>query len=178
MNESAWLSLAACTGQLALAGFALARVGKSPLALPLSLLSIALSTWNFAHFAFAVSGEEGWRLVALAATLTTAPCAVHFILAFTGQRRRFAKLIYSTYGLFGLFTAVALSALGSPWVAVRATSLTFSRLTHGARHPAAGRRLGPAGAPPAPRSQPGGAHPYRPAAAGPGAPGGRCPART
>jgi signal transduction histidine kinase len=129
MNESAWLSLAACTGQLALAGLALARVGKSPLALPLSLLSIALSTWNFAHFAHAVSQEEGWRLVALAATLTTAPCAVHFILAFTGQRRRFAGVIYSTYGLFGLFGAVALSALGSPWVAVRATSITFSRIT-------------------------------------------------
>ncbi|KFE60129.1 two-component system sensor histidine kinase NtrB [Hyalangium minutum] len=129
MNESAWLSLAACTGQLALAGLALARVGKSPLALPLSLLSIALSTWNFAHFAYAVSGEEGWRLVALTATIITAPCAAHFILAFTGQRRRFAPLIYSTYGLFGLFAVVALSALGSPWVAVRATSLTFSRLT-------------------------------------------------
>jgi signal transduction histidine kinase len=129
MNESAWLSLAACTGQLALAGLALARVGKSPLALPLSLLSIALSTWNFAHFAHAVSQEEGWRLVALAATLTTAPCAVHFILAFTGQRRRFAGVIYSTYGIFGLFGAVALSALGSPWVAVRATSITFSRIT-------------------------------------------------
>jgi two-component system sensor histidine kinase HydH len=57
--------------------------------------------------------------VALAATLTTAPCAVHFILAFTGQRRRFAGVIYSTYGLFGLFAAVALSALGSPWMAVR-----------------------------------------------------------
>ncbi len=129
MSELAWLSLAACTGQLALAGLALARVGKSPLALPLSLLSIALSTWNFAHFAHAVSQEEGWRLVALAATLTTAPCAVHFILAFTGQRRRFATVIYSTYGLFGLFATVALSALGSPWVAVRATSATFSRLT-------------------------------------------------
>jgi two-component system sensor histidine kinase HydH len=129
MNELAWLSLAACTGQLALAGLALARVGKSPLALPLSLLSIALSTWNFAHFAHAVSLEEGWRLVALAATLTTAPCAVHFILAFTGQRRRFAGVIYSTYGIFGLFAAMALSALGSPWVAVRATSVTFSRIT-------------------------------------------------
>ncbi len=129
MNELAWLSLAACTGQLALAGLALARVGKSPLALPLSLLSIALSTWNFAHFAYAASGEEGWRLVALSATVMTAPCAVHFILAFTGQRRRFAVVLYSTYGLFGLFAAVALSALDSPWMAVRATSLTFARLT-------------------------------------------------
>jgi two-component system sensor histidine kinase HydH len=129
MNELAWLSLAACAGQLALAGLALARVGKSPLALPLSLLSIALSTWNFSHFAYAVSGEEGWRLVGLATTLATAPCAVHFILAFTGQRRRFAGVIYSTYGIFGVFAVVALSALGSPWMAVRATSMTFSRLT-------------------------------------------------
>ncbi|WP_224361212.1 sensor histidine kinase [Hyalangium versicolor] len=129
MSGQAWLSLVACAGQLALAGLALARVGRSPLALPLSLLSIALSTWNFSHFAYGVSGEEGWRLVALSATVITAPCALHFILAFTGQRRRFAVVIYSTYGLFGLFAAVALSALGSPWIAARANSLTFARLT-------------------------------------------------
>lgn len=129
MSELAWLSLAACAGQLALAGMALGRVGRSPLALPLSLLSIAMSTWNFAHFAYAASGEEGWRLVALSATVITAPCALHFILAFTGQRRRFAPVIYITYGIFGIFAAMALSALGSPWVAVRATSLTFARVT-------------------------------------------------
>ena len=131
MNGLAWLSLAACAGQLGLAGLTLARVGKSPLALPLALLSIALSTWNFAHFAQAMAGEEGWRLIALSATVMTAPCTVHFILSFTGQRRRFAPAIYSTYGVFGLFAAMALSAVGSPWVAVRAGSLTFARLTLG-----------------------------------------------
>jgi hypothetical protein len=41
MSGLAWLSLVACAGHLALAGLALGRVGKSPLALPLSLLSIA-----------------------------------------------------------------------------------------------------------------------------------------
>jgi two-component system, NtrC family, sensor histidine kinase HydH len=129
MSGPAWLSLAACAGQLALAGLALARVGRSPLALPLSLLSIALSTWNFANFAHAVSGGEGWRLVTLAATLMTAPCAVHFILAFIGQRRRLAVGIYAIYGVFSVFSAVAFSALGSPWLAVRATSPDFARIT-------------------------------------------------
>ncbi|MDY7226830.1 sensor histidine kinase [Hyalangium rubrum] len=129
MSGLAWLSLAACTGQLALAGLALARVGRSPLALPLSLLSIALSTWNFANFAYAVSGEEGWRLVTLAAKLMAAPCAMHFILAFIGQRRRFAVGIYSTYALFGVLAAVALSALGSKWLAERASSPFFAHLT-------------------------------------------------
>jgi two-component system sensor histidine kinase HydH len=129
MTGLAWLSLAACAGQLALAGLALARVGRSPLALPLSLLSIALSTWNFANFAYAVSGEEGWRLISLAATLMTAPCAAHFILAFIGQRRRFAIGVYTVYGVFSAFSATAFSALGSPWLAVRANSPYFSRIT-------------------------------------------------
>lgn len=129
MSGLGWLSLAACTGQLALAGLALARVGKSPLALPLSLLSIVLSTWNFAHFAYAASGEEGWRLISLGATLLAAPCAMHFILAFIGQRRRFALGIYATYAVYGVFGAVAIYALGSPWLAVRATTPTFARLT-------------------------------------------------
>ncbi len=125
----AWLSLAACAGQLALAGLALARIGKSPLALPLALLSISLSAWNFANFAYAVSHEEGWRLVSLSTKLMAAPCAGHFILAFTGQRRRFAPAVYTTYSLFGFFAAIALSALGSPWLAARASSPEFAWLT-------------------------------------------------
>jgi two-component system sensor histidine kinase HydH len=129
MSGLAWLSLAACAGQLALAGLALGRVGKSPLALPLSLLSIALSTWNFANFAYGASNEESWRLVALSAKLMAAPCAMHFILSFTGQRRRFAVGIYATYALFGVFAGVALSALGSQWLAERATSPLFAHLT-------------------------------------------------
>ncbi|HEX8703494.1 MAG TPA: ATP-binding protein [Myxococcaceae bacterium] len=129
MSGVAWLSLVACAGQLALAGLALGRVGKSPLALPLSLLSIALSTWNFANFAYAVSSEEGWRLVALSAKLMAAPCAMHFILSFTGQRRRFAPVIYAVYALFSLFAGVALSALGSRWLAERANSPLFAHLT-------------------------------------------------
>ncbi|MDC0713471.1 ATP-binding protein [Stigmatella sp. ncwal1] len=129
MSGMAWLSLMACAGQLALAGLALARVGKSPLALPLSLLSIALSMWNFANFAFAVSGEEGWRLVNLGATVLAAPCTVHFILSFTGQRRRFGGGLVAAYAVYCALAILAFSALGSPWLAERATSPAFARLS-------------------------------------------------
>jgi two-component system, NtrC family, sensor histidine kinase HydH len=128
MSGLAWLSLVACAGQLALAGLALARVGRSPLALPLSLLSIALSMWNFANFAFAASGEAGWRLVNLGATVLAAPCAVHFILSFTGLRRRLSGGLTAAYAVYCALAILAFSALGSPWLAARASSPAFARL--------------------------------------------------
>src|SRR4051794_3640135 len=100
MASQAWISLGACAGLLALAGLALVRVGRSPLALPLSVLSITLSTWNFADFALAHSGDAGWRLIATSAALMSAPSALHFILTFVGERRRWAAVMFSAYGVF------------------------------------------------------------------------------
>ncbi|RKH49450.1 sensor histidine kinase [Corallococcus llansteffanensis] len=114
MTGAMWVSLLACAGQLALAGIALARVGRSPLALPLSLLSIALSTWNFSAFGLARSGDTGWRLVGFAAALMTLPCAVHFILAFVGRRRRSAWAMYGTYAVMSLLALTMLVAIGWP----------------------------------------------------------------
>ncbi len=128
MTSQAWVSLVACAGLLALAVLALARVGKSVPALPLSLLAIALSTWNFTDFAYARSGEAGWRYIAITAALMTVPFTLHFILSFVGQRRRLAWAMFSTYAVFG---AAALAALGGVWLeglARRVTSLSFARL--------------------------------------------------
>jgi signal transduction histidine kinase len=113
----AWISLGACAGLLAVAGLALVRVGRSVLALPLSVLCIALSTWNFADFALAHSGGPGWRFIATAAALMSAPSALHFILSFVGERRRLAAVMFSAYGVFGVLAATAMTGLGSAHVA-------------------------------------------------------------
>ncbi|QRN95721.1 two-component sensor histidine kinase [Archangium violaceum] len=128
MTSQAWISLGACAGLLALAGLALVRVGRSPMALPLSVLCITLSTWNFADFALAHSGEPGWRIMALAAALMSVPSALHFILAFVGERRRLAVVMFSSYGVFGAMTVTALAALGSARVAQVVSSRGFALL--------------------------------------------------
>ncbi|MHA7628219.1 sensor histidine kinase [Corallococcus sp. M7] len=125
MTGAMWLSLLACAGQLALAGIALARVGRSPLALPLSLLSIALSTWNFSAFGLARSGDTGWRLMGFAAALMTLPCAVHFILAFVGRRRRSARVLYGTYAVMGALALTMLIAMGVPALEERINTFAF-----------------------------------------------------
>ncbi|MGZ3461841.1 MAG: two-component system sensor histidine kinase NtrB, partial [Archangium sp.] len=126
MTSQAWISLGACAGLLALAGLALVRVGRSPLALPLSVLSITLSTWNFADFALAHSGDGGWRLIATSAALMSAPSALHFILTFVGERRRRAAVMFSAYGVFGALAGTSLAGLGSARVAAAVCSRGFA----------------------------------------------------
>ncbi|ATB36078.1 two-component sensor histidine kinase [Cystobacter fuscus] len=126
MTTQAWISLGACAGLLALAGLALVRVGRSPMGLPLAVLCIALSTWNFADFALEHAGGPGWRLIATCATLTGVPTALHFILAFVGERRRLAVVMYATYAVFGMLALLSLGGLGSPRVADEVDSRGFS----------------------------------------------------
>ncbi|WP_434387170.1 two-component system sensor histidine kinase NtrB [Melittangium boletus] len=126
MTTQAWLSLGACAGLLALAVLALVRVGRSPLALPLAVLCITLSTWNFADFALANSGGAGWRIIATVSTMMSAPPLLHFLLAFVGERRRLSGVMYATYGLFGALSLVALGGLGTERVAAGVTSRGFT----------------------------------------------------
>lgn len=125
MTGGMGFSLVACAGLLALAGIALARVGRSPLALPLSLLSITLSTWNFSAFALERSDEAGWKLVGFAAGLMTVPCTLHFILAFVGRRRRSAWAMFGSYAVFGALAMAMLAGLGAPTLAERLLTARF-----------------------------------------------------
>ena len=125
----AWISLGACAGLLTLAGLALMRVGRSPLALPLSVLAIALSTWNFANFAQAQHSSEppsGWAFIAVTAALMSTPSAFHFILSFVGERRRLAAVMFSSYGVFGALAATSLAGLGSKRVGDAVLSREFA----------------------------------------------------
>ncbi|WNG24000.1 two-component sensor histidine kinase [Cystobacter fuscus] len=126
MTTQAWISLGACAGLLALASLALVRVGRSPMGLPLAVLCISLSTWNFADFALEHAGGPGWRLIATCATLMSVPPALHFVLAFVGERRRLAVLMYATYAVFGVLAILSLVGLGSPRVADEVDSRGFA----------------------------------------------------
>ncbi|MBJ6761243.1 HAMP domain-containing histidine kinase [Myxococcaceae bacterium JPH2] len=125
MTSAMWLSLVACAGLVALAGLSLARVGRGVLALPLSLLCICLSTWDFASFALVRSGESDWRLVGALAALMMLPSALHFILAFVGRRKRSAWAMYGAYAVMGL---VGFALLASPSTPALAVWRTPSRL--------------------------------------------------
>jgi signal transduction histidine kinase len=125
MTGGMWLSLVACVGLLALAGIALSRVGRSPLALPLSLLSITLATWNFSGFALERSGDPGWPLVGFAAGLMTVPCTLHFILSFVGRRRSLAWVMYGTYAVSSALGMALVAGLGAPLLAERLLTLRF-----------------------------------------------------
>jgi hypothetical protein len=61
MTTHGWITLFACAGQLALALVVLFRGMRSPLALPLVLLSLDLFFWNFAALAYEISGNLPWR---------------------------------------------------------------------------------------------------------------------
>ncbi|AKQ68925.1 Flagellar sensor histidine kinase FleS [Myxococcus hansupus] len=125
MTGGMWISLVACAGQLALAGLSLARVGKNPLALPLSVLCIALSTWNFCGFAGVRADEGGWRLVGFTAGLMTVPFTLHFILTFVGRRRGLAWAMYGTYAVFGVLALAMLVALFAPSLEAHLLTLRF-----------------------------------------------------
>lgn len=65
MALSEWIYLVACVGHLALCFGVLLRGARNPLALPLGLLSLDLFVWNFAGWAYLMSGAMAWRHVDL-----------------------------------------------------------------------------------------------------------------
>ncbi|HKA91504.1 MAG TPA: ATP-binding protein [Haliangiales bacterium] len=92
-----WTSLAAATGQLALGVLTAWRGGTSPLAIPLALFCFCTFGWNGADLAYTAYGDLRWKLVDHALSPLTAPLALHFVLVFTGRRRRLAAALAAAY---------------------------------------------------------------------------------
>jgi len=115
MSPLAWLTLIACAGELALTAMALLSRNKSPLRLPLVLLSLDLFAWNLASLAFEFTWDEAWRWMDLAVSPLTAPLLLHFVLIFVGRSRRFRPLLIACYvGFIGLASTSVLAAI-YPW---------------------------------------------------------------
>jgi signal transduction histidine kinase len=117
LDVQLWISAAAATGQLGL-GFAGAfRGGKSPLALPLALFCFDLFAFNGSELAYKLSGDIRWNLLDHSISPLAWPLLLHFVLVFTGRRRRLAPILWIAYVLFGAFAASAL--LGFWWQPAR-----------------------------------------------------------
>ncbi|MFP2911080.1 ATP-binding protein [Pyxidicoccus sp. 3LFB2] len=125
MTGGTWISLLTCVGLLGLAGIALSRVGRSPLAFPLSLLCISVATWNFCDFSLERTNDTGWKLVGFTVGLMTVPCTLHFILAFVGRRRRSAWAMFGTYAVFSALGSAMLAALFVPSLTEHLLTLRF-----------------------------------------------------
>jgi two-component system sensor histidine kinase HydH len=137
MMTTDWFALVACGGQLALFLLAIGRGARSPLAMPLALLSVSLFSWHFCSLAYAVSRHIQWRWLALAAAPIITPIAVHLVLSFVGRRRSLSWLMYLHYAVFGLFSLNSLLAfilpasrdfVGSPTWAAMLTGLIVPAL--------------------------------------------------
>ncbi len=132
-TPSEWLSLIACAAILALGVVALLRGGRDPIALPLALLCVDMSIWNFATLAEKVSHAPEWGYLDVAFSPLTPPLALHVILAFVGKLRPLRWLLLLAYALFGASALLAASAfvseLGREWVhASRLRNLYFLAL--------------------------------------------------
>jgi two-component system, NtrC family, sensor histidine kinase HydH len=108
-----WVTLGAATGQLALGLYALRRAGRSSLALPLALLCLDIAAWNLADLAFERTRDPSWKLIDHALSPLTAPLLLHFVLVFTGMRRRLAGVLVAAYVPAA---ALAVSAVGAFFV--------------------------------------------------------------
>jgi two-component system sensor histidine kinase HydH len=110
-----WLRLVTWVAEFALASLALARVRKSVLALPLAILCLVLFAWGFAEWAYRVSRVPEFRVVDLTLAPMTTPAALHFILAFTGTRRRYRRVLIAITVASGALGLACASAAFSEW---------------------------------------------------------------
>jgi two-component system sensor histidine kinase HydH len=129
MDFRDWTFLVAAVGHLALGLLALSRNGRSPLALPLSLLAFDFFGWTFATFCNHQFGSPLWRCLDVVFTAMAPPVVLHVILTFVGRLRARRTLIRLTYGAFGLLAtssiSAALTAWGGAWIESRAWVLFF-----------------------------------------------------
>lgn len=120
VNVAEWVSIVTCAGQVSLAVLALRRGSGSALAPPLAGLCAVLFGWNFATLAHTLSGLAMWRVIDVTVSAFTMPTALHFVLAFVGERRRYSRVLWLSYAALGalsLSTASGLFFEGGRWLA-------------------------------------------------------------
>ena len=114
LNAHAWVALLAAAGQLALFFVAVGRVARSPVAMPLSLLTVSLFSTSFCELALEVSHGPEWGWLEAAAAPITVALAMHLVLSFVGRRKALSWLLYLHYAVFGLLSTNSLLAFFVP----------------------------------------------------------------
>src|SRR5262252_4303118 len=115
MSTHGWITVVACTGELALAILAIRLGRRSRLSLPLAFFSLDLFFWNFAALAYNLSGHSAWHWLDVGTSPLAVPLALHFVLVFVGRRQRLAWTLWLCYGAFGLLGLAAGLAFFFSW---------------------------------------------------------------
>jgi two-component system, NtrC family, sensor histidine kinase HydH len=114
MTAAQALSVAVCFGQLALALVGVVRAARSPLAVPLALLSLDVFGWTGASLVYQLSGAVAFHWLDHALVPWTAPLALHFVLVFVGRRRALRRVVHAASIAGGALSVVGALALGVP----------------------------------------------------------------
>lgn len=110
------ITAVACAGQLGLASVALARISKSPLALPLALLCLDLFVFNAGDVTYHLTGVRQWVWLDTTAASLLAPITVRFTLAFVGRSRSLRWVARGFDVYFGVIAlACAAAFVGVEW---------------------------------------------------------------
>lgn len=118
--------LLAALGHLALAMVSLARVGKSPLARPVTLLAFDFFGWEFAALCNHRFGGVYWRVLDATFTALGPALVLHFVLSFVGKRRAQRRFLYVAYSVFVALAASSLSSFFWSWGAVWIESMAWA----------------------------------------------------
>jgi two-component system sensor histidine kinase HydH len=123
------LDLVACGGHLAVGSLVLLHPGGSPLAAPLGLLALDLFAWNFADFAFTVSGNPAWHLLDLSFSPFSPALAFFLAVKFIGGARAYRWALIASDAVFTLLAGSAWLAFVLPaaksWIDSKAYSAVF-----------------------------------------------------
>lgn len=129
MTLHAILDLVACAGHLAVGNLVLLRQTGSPLALPLGLLALNLFAWNFADFAYTVSGQVEWHWLDLGLSPFSPALGFQMVMTFVGGLRRFRWALIASHLFFAALAASAWLAFSLPqartWLDSPTHSATF-----------------------------------------------------
>jgi two-component system, NtrC family, sensor histidine kinase HydH len=106
--------LVASVGHLTLALISFSRLGKSPLALPVVLLTVDCFGFSFATFCHHRWGHLWWGSVDAAFTALAPLAVLYLVVAFVGARRRYRTVMRVASVWFGALALSSLAALLSP----------------------------------------------------------------
>jgi two-component system, NtrC family, sensor histidine kinase HydH len=109
-----WMYLLGAAGQLMLAGLCFARGRRSPVALRLAFLCLAMFGWCFCSLASDVARREPWGLLDSSLTALSPPLVLHLVVTFVGARRSYRLVVTAEYVFFILMALACLTGFVSP----------------------------------------------------------------
>ena len=109
------VGLAAAAGLAAIGGFAMRRVRRDPVALPLALLALDLAGWNAATALFELTGDDTWHWVDVTLSPWTPPLVLWLIATYAGLTRRVRTRQRVAFVEFGILSALSACAFVVPW---------------------------------------------------------------